>query len=224
MIQAVIFDLDDTLYRESDFLASGYRAVASYVASKTTFTARDVFDAMMATLADSGRQAVLPAVMSRFLRNATVLSELVEVYRTHFPRIEMPPGYRELLDELRSCYRLGIITDGIPEVQRRKVSALGLQDAVEHIVVTWDFGREREKPDPLPFLQMLETLGVEPRGAVYVGDSNAKDCIGAHRAGMRFIKTAVWDHIGVAASPEAEEADFVVASLLELPRLLKMVD
>jgi len=28
MIETVIFDLDDTLYLESDFVASGYRAVA----------------------------------------------------------------------------------------------------------------------------------------------------------------------------------------------------
>jgi putative hydrolase of the HAD superfamily len=38
MIQALIFDLDDTLYPESDFLTSGYRVVARYVADNYAYS------------------------------------------------------------------------------------------------------------------------------------------------------------------------------------------
>ncbi len=224
MIRAVVFDLDDTLYSERDFLVSGYRAVASHVARRTGFAAVNIFEAMMAILAKSGRREVFPMVVSTFLDNSDSLSELIGIYRSHRPEIRLLSGYRELLTRLRREFLLGIITDGIPEVQRRKVSALGLEDAVDQIIYTWDYGREREKPDPLPFSILLRTLGVEPSRAVYVGDNDAKDCIGAHRAGMKYIKSTAWGRDGIVACLESEKPDFTITSLLELPRLFQTAD
>lgn len=222
MFDALIFDLDDTLYVESDFVASGYRAVARHVADRQGVDCRDVFYAMMATYVSAGRDAVMQMVVKRFLNSAVKLADLVQVYREHEPRIRLFPGYAGVLLSLRARYRLGIVTDGLPEVQQRKVGALGLGSVVEHIVYTWEYGPENEKPDPLGFLMILKQLDVAPSRSLYVGDNAYKDCRGAHNAGM---KAATIQYSGltgwrsVAAEPERPE--IYLNTLFQLPRILQ---
>ena len=221
MIEAVVFDLDDTLYRERDFVASGYRAVARHVADILGLPSRDIFRAMMQVFSTSGRRAVFPMVIEHFLKDPIPVGELVDVYRDHTPHIRLFPGYDTLLHRLRRGHKLGIITDGIPHVQRRKVEALGLQRAVDHIIYTGDFGPRRAKPDPLAFSLMLRRLQAEPGRTVYVGDNPLKDCIGAHRAGMRFAMVRPHGGVHSCLLPEECLAEFTVKSLLELPQILK---
>ena len=222
MIEAVIFDLDDTLYRELDFVASGYRAVSRHVAKAAGHPARDIFRAMMRTLSTSGRREVLPKVIADFLKDPIPVGELVGVYRNHTPRIRLFPGYDKLLEQLRRQLKLGIITDGLPNVQRRKVEALGLQEAVDHIIYTGDLGPEREKPDPLAFSLMLRRLKAHASRAIYVGDNPSKDRIGARRAGMRFAMVRSCGLNRQNVLPEAcGPSEFSIGSLLELPQILR---
>ena len=224
MIEAVVFDLDDTLYRERDFVAGGYRAVARYVANTAGLPAEDIFRAMMRTFSTSGRKDVFTMVITSFLKDPIPLEELIDVYRNHSPRLRLFPGYGRLLHELRKHHKLGIITDGIPQVQRRKVEALGLQNAVDQIIYTGDYGPQCAKPDPLAFSLMLQRLKADPSRAVYVGDNPFKDCIGAHRAGMRFAMVQKHNGSQRGILTEEGQAEFTVRSLLELPRILKRAD
>lgn len=84
--------------------------------------------------------------------------------------------------------RLGIITDGRPEGQRAKIQALGLEQMVDHIIVTDELGGiEYRKPHPLAFQQMQEKLGVPYERMCYVGDNIKKDFIAPQKLGMRAI-------------------------------------
>ncbi len=224
MIEAVVFDLDDTLYREKDFVASGYGAVSRHVAKAADLPAKDIFRAMMRTFSSSGRRAVFPMVIENFLKDPIPVGELVEVYRNHTPQIRLFSGYNELLHKLKYQHKLGIITDGIPRVQQRKVEALGLQHAVDHIIYTGDLGPQREKPDPLAFSLMMRSLNADPARTIYVGDNPAKDCLGAHRAGIRFAMVRPNSHSRQSVLPEDIGAEFMLKSLLELPQILKRAD
>ena len=67
MIRALIFDLDDTLYREHDFVASGFRAVAEYVGAQCGRPSEEILrQSWMEIFAREGRRAVMPAVLERF--------------------------------------------------------------------------------------------------------------------------------------------------------------
>jgi putative hydrolase of the HAD superfamily len=224
MIEAVVFDLDDTLYRERDFVASGYRAVAHYLAKAAGIPAKDIFRAMMRVFSASGRREVFPMVIASFMKDPVPVGELVEIYRNHTPRIRLFPGYDKLLNELRRKHKLGIITDGIPQVQRRKVEALGLEHAVDHIIFTGDYGPRRQKPDPLAFCLMLRRLQVDPGRTVYVGDNPLKDGIGAHRAGVRFAMVSPCGRSRPCSLRKEGLAELTVRSLLELPRILRRAD
>jgi putative hydrolase of the HAD superfamily len=221
-IRALVFDLDDTLYPEIDFVSGGYKAVAVLISDRYGRSCGEIFYTMMSTLAAEGRSAVLPRVVERFCDSSMSLPELVEAYRGHLPRIRMFPGYRCLLRRLGRHYRLGIITDGNPEVQRRKVHALGLQHAVDKIIYTWDYGEDMGKPNPLSFSLMLDYLRAEPRQALYVGDNPDKDCRGAHSAGMGFAQLRVPRLQGNGtSSKEVEVPEYVIDSLYQLPSILE---
>jgi putative hydrolase of the HAD superfamily len=89
------------------------------------------------------------------------------------------------LQELRSSFRLALITNGAPDLQREKVTGAGLDPFFEIIVASGDIGIG--KPDPRVFRHTLERLGLPPSDAVMVGDNLLRDVGGAQRVGMRGI-------------------------------------
>ncbi len=187
MLEAIVFDLDDTLYPERNFVESGYRAVAQHIANVYGGDYDSAFSSMIETWNRSGKMTVFPCLLKRFPELRLSMSELIHVYRRHTPEISMFPGYPELLQELSSRYRVGIITDGLPEVQERKVMALGLAGVMNAIIYTWKYGPDKQKPHPLPFHVMLDHLQTYPESSLFVGDNAEKDWRGAQAAGMRYV-------------------------------------
>jgi putative hydrolase of the HAD superfamily len=122
-------------------------------------------------------------------------------------RCELYPGVADLLRALRGRARLGVVTNGMPELQRYKATAAGLDQLVDTIVVSGEVGCI--KPDPRVFLAALDRLGVNASDAVMVGDNLARDVEGAAALGMRTVwvsagrelpaggarPTAVIDHV-----------------------------
>jgi putative hydrolase of the HAD superfamily len=221
MIQALIFDLDDTLYPEKDFVTSGYQAVARHLASRYGCSYDFAFSTMMTTLDTLGRAKVFPTLLVRLPSVSIPLAELVAVYRQHRPLICLFPGYLGLLKDLARRYRLGVITDGLPEVQERKIRALGLEGVMEKILYTWEYGSEKQKPHPLPFSMMLEALKADPESALYIGDNPQKDCKGAHGIGMKYaeVRSASFQD-SPSGSETGETPEFVISTLFQLPQIL----
>ena len=112
--------------------------------------------------------------------------------------------------------RLGMITNGDPAFQGRKLAAVGLGDRFEVVVASGAEGVV--KPDPAIFRIACERLGVDPADAVYVGDRLRTDAIGAASAGL----AGVWiDRLGAATPDELAAASAagvrVINTLQELP-------
>lgn len=89
------------------------------------------------------------------------------------------------LEYLAGKYKIGLITNGPSEGQRKKLEHAGLARFFDPatIVVSGDYGFH--KPDKRLFLIACEKLGVKPEEAVYVGDIFAKDVLGSSHAGMQ---------------------------------------
>ena len=225
MFRALVFDLDDTLYVEKDFVRSGYRAVARHLADTGLCTFETAYQTMIETLELHGRHMVFSALLEKLPSLSMSIQELVDAYRRHTPSIELFPGYLELLKQLGSNHKLGIITDGLPEVQKRKVLALGLSEVMDKIIYTWEYGSEKQKPHPMPFSLMLECLGVEPEAALFVGDNPEKDCRGAHSIGMQAAQVQIpsWRG-GQAGTANQEGPEFVIETLYELPQILRQTN
>ena len=123
-MKVVVFDLDDTLYKEVDYVYSGYRAVAAKVAADYGVDGPTAYR-WMADAFGRGENPfdALEAGMGLTLP----VAELVELYRTHKPDLHLGDDVEALLTALRAAgCRLGVITDGRATGQRNKGEALGL--------------------------------------------------------------------------------------------------
>src|SRR4051794_11933913 len=213
--RAVIFDLDDTLYREHDYVRSGFRAVARRLAAEPAAPSEgELYDALVAEWARHGRGHVFDAVAAEARLDVDV-DELVTVYREHQPQLTLYPDAERALARLEADATLvGVLTDGLATVQRRKLRALRLDSRIPCIVVSDDYGLDAWKPSPVPYLAALGRLGVAAREAVYVGDNPSKDFIGARALGLQTIRVrrAIGDHAETVLDPD-HEADVTVATL-----------
>jgi putative hydrolase of the HAD superfamily len=123
-------------------------------------------------------------------------------------------GADEALAELGSRFRLGIVTNGIPDVQRTKLVNTGLTDRFETIIVSGELGIG--KPDPRIYQAALDGIGATAGETIMVGDNFRRDVTGAQDAGIR----GVWISIG-RPSPDPSVTPFLtVESLADLPALL----
>lgn len=160
----VVLDLDDTLYSEWSYQYSGFRAVAEYATADSWLS---VYREMLATCRAGGNALQLVSQRSR-----VSVDELLEVHRNHVPRIELYPDADRLLSRLsRSGHRVAILTDGRPRTQRNKIAALGIEDRVQHVLISDEMGFG--KPDTRAYLEAAVRLSGE--SFVYIGDNPAKD-------------------------------------------------
>lgn len=179
-VKAVVFDLDDTLFPELDYVRSGFKAAAAVAKNVYGVTdAENEFDELFAV----SRERVFDRFAEKHGLGETAAKALTDAYREHEPDISLTEETRKTLVALREKgYKLGVITDGRPSGQRKKIDALGLNGLVDEIIITDELGgKEYRKPDPRAFTTMAERLGVALNEMVYVGDNPQKDfAIGKH--------------------------------------------
>jgi FMN phosphatase YigB (HAD superfamily)/predicted ATP-grasp superfamily ATP-dependent carboligase len=178
-VGALIFDLDDTLYGEKEYVRSGFDAVA----------------AKHPEIADLGKKlwAAFEAGKLAFDcvlgDNEVLKKECLSDYRNHFPKISLYGGVESLFGEIRRRnIKIGIVTDGRPEGQKAKIEALGLEKMVDQIIVTDEIGGAQfRKPCDIAFRIMQKKLDVPFEALVYVGDNPKKDFVAPQALGMKSI-------------------------------------
>ncbi|XEC92588.1 HAD family hydrolase [Paenibacillus tarimensis] len=92
-----------------------------------------------------------------------------------------------VLDKLKGKYKLLLLTNGSPDLQREKLAGVPvITSYFDHIIISGEFGEG--KPASAIFKHALERLGIEPEEGIMVGDKLTTDIIGSLGVGM----TAVW--------------------------------
>lgn len=180
-LKAVIFDLDDTLYSEKEYVRSGYRAIAAILPQVERMEEK-LWQAF-----EQKKSAIDEVLRAEGLYTEELKQQCLSVYRFHQPDIHLYKGTDELLCQLRADgYKLGIITDGRPEGQRAKIKSLRLDEFVDYIIVTDELGGvEYRKPNNRAFVIMKEQFGVNYTEMCYVGDNIFKDFIAPEKLGMK---------------------------------------
>lgn len=192
------FDLDDTLYKEIDYLKSAYKEIAAYAVRCRYPEHQDTDDAQTTAYREmfkayrERRDAFehLNDVLGLHLNKSLYLN----LYRSHRPCIQLSQETRHTLEVLMaSGCKLGIITDGRSLQQRNKIVALGLHRYFQEddIVISEEFGSE--KPAKLNY-QFFMRKYPEAVQFIYVGDNPRKDFIAPNQMG--------WTTIGLRGNEE----------------------
>ncbi|MXP74776.1 HAD-IA family hydrolase [Lachnospiraceae bacterium WCA-9-b2] len=176
-LEAVVFDLDDTLYSERQYVRSGYRKIADY------FGCPEIENEMWNVFEAGGKAIDNVLEKHGFLSKK---NEALHIYRSQKPDIVLYQGVSEMIERIKKNKKVGIITDGRPEGQRAKLKMLDI--VVDRVIVTDELGGiEFRKPNPRGFRLMMKELEVDFSKACYVGDNISKDFIAPQKLGMRCI-------------------------------------
>ncbi|MDR1498653.1 MAG: HAD family hydrolase [Puniceicoccales bacterium] len=190
--RAVVFDLDDTLFPERDYVVSGFKAVGEWLEKE--HGVRDFFSCAMQLFNDGIRGRIFNEILARYERPfpADIVEKMVSVYRAHNPTISLASEVIFLLHLLReNNVKTGIITDGFLETQRKKVTALQVEPLVDKVIYSDAYGRAAWKPSVRAFREMETALSVKSAECLYIGDNPAKDFIGARNAGWRSLRLRI---------------------------------
>ncbi|MCM3735027.1 HAD family hydrolase [Bacillus cytotoxicus] len=217
LIKAIVFDMDDTLYREKDYVVSGFKAVDNWFKKRYEQTG---FYNTAIQLFDSGeKNYIFNKALQKLNMNydEKLINNMLEQYRSHEPNIQLLEEADWVLNNLIHTVKTGLISDGYLSPQEKKVSALKLKERLHSIILTDRFGKEHWKPSQVPYEQMSVELQIPHHECVYVGDNSNKDFITAKKLGWTTVHVHRKDGIYYNIEVEQEyTAHYIIDDLRKL--------
>ena len=215
----LVFDLDDTLYDESRFVESGFRAVARFGTQQFGWDEQESLAQMMGTLAREGRGAVFDRWLAAHGKHGKALvAACVRTYRHHKPALSLFPAAASLLPTI-SARPLYLVTDGHKIVQANKVAALGIAPLFRKCFITHRYGIRHAKPSPYCFELIRRREQADWPELVYIADDPSKDFVGLNPLGAQTVRVLTGRHRHVTAKP-GFEARHTIPDLSTFPALL----
>ncbi len=223
-IQAIIFDLDNTL---TDFMKAKEEAIRAaanaMIDAGLPLAQQEATDRIFAIYKKKGIEH--QRVFNLFLEDTIgrnddrILAAAVVAYRrARDSSLVTYPHTRLVLNRVaKAGYKMAVVSDAPRFEAWLRLTSLGLQHSFDLVLTHDDTGAH--KPDPKPFQMALEMLKVEPERAVVIGDWRERDILGGRNAGLHTVYARYGDQYSQYADKiegDATEADFVVDDLLQL--------
>ena len=173
----VVFDLDDTLYKECDYVASAYNAIDKYMSEHYNIQSKECFATMENAFKNKANpfDKLFEMLSTQYPDTKADLDTLLKIYRYHTPDIQLDQTTRNLLLSLQANrVRMGIITDGRSLSQRNKINALGITQffSPQDIIISEEIGFDKNSIEP--FTHFVHRYP-NAKGFVYIGDNPEKD-------------------------------------------------
>jgi putative hydrolase of the HAD superfamily len=196
----VVLDLDDTLYLEREFARSGFRALERHV------QVAGFADHCLALL-DSGRRGdIFNRALAHFrCEDDWPIADLVSIYRSHSPDIALARDADAFLHKVAGL-TTALVSDGPHRTQAAKVTALGLSERIDRIVLTGALGEGFGKPHPRAFEEIMTWSDRPADRHVYIADNAAKDFVSPNRLGWQTIQILRPKRIHDNSPPSADHA------------------
>jgi putative hydrolase of the HAD superfamily len=172
----IVFDLDDTLYNEIEYLKSAYRAIAIFLDKENW---KFLYSKMFSLY--RSEENVFSFLEERY---EVEKNYLINMYRNHTPEIHLFNNVLEILESIKAKGgKLGIITDGRSNTQLAKIKALGIEKLFDEIIISETIGSE--KPSVLNYKSIEKAL----KGSeyYYIADNFKKDFVTPNAIGWKTI-------------------------------------
>jgi putative hydrolase of the HAD superfamily len=165
----MVLDLDDTLYKERDYVMSGVRYVEALLGSTLGLDLTGQLVEYKSRVPDGD---VWEFAVDRLRLPGTTKQQLLWAYRLHRPNLSLPPGTRLWIERwVDRGAAVVILTDGRSLTQRFKIAALGLSQLPVYISEEWD----GNKPAQGRYLAIQDRW--PDRAYVAIGDNTSKDFV-----------------------------------------------
>jgi len=220
-IRGLVFDLDDTLIDTSGqligpahdeaaqaMIAAGLPGTLEEVATLRRNLARahpgESVDLMVARSLGCEDLAIVEAGHRAF-------------YQRRVSTLDPLPGVPELLAELRTSYRLFLVTVGHPPTQQRKVDLAGLVDSFDGVRYV-----DILEPDKLPAIAgLLSEDSLRPEEVVVVGDRVDGEIRAARELGCWAVRVARGEGQWAQSPSPIHQPHYTVPDVTALPAVLE---
>ena len=168
--KAIVFDLDDTLYQEIDFVRSAYNYIQNFILLKYKI---DISPITNKAIKDLKIRLYDEIIKQTYLTESTFpLNQYLILYRYHYPNLSINQDLISFLDTLKNQYLLGLITNGRSVTQRNKLRALQLINFFDTIIISEESGYSKPQPENY---KSFEILYPECKQFIYIGDNSNID-------------------------------------------------
>ena len=205
MIQAVIFDLDNTLL---DFMKMKEYAVKAAIAGMLEagldIDNEESYKTIVSIYEKEGweNQQVFNYFLDRTVgevNNKYLAAAIVAYRRAREANLLLYPNVNHTLVELMKIgIKLAVVSDAPSREAWMRIYYLNLHHHFD-IVLTFDDTNAR-KPSPIPFQMALKELKTKPSETLMVGDWPERDVAGANNLGIRTIFARYGDSFGTINS------------------------
>jgi putative hydrolase of the HAD superfamily len=190
-IKVIAFDGDDTLwvnetfYRESE--KKFYVLLTDYISEAEA--EKELFDTEMKNLElyGYGTKGFMLSMIETAIRvtkgniTSSVISQIIEIGKQQIEKpVELLDGVHDVLQKLKTTYKVIIATKGDLLDQQRKLKKSGLADVFDHIEIMSD----KQEAD---YRDLIKRLGIEPENFLMVGNSLKSDVLPVLVAGGKAI-------------------------------------
>jgi putative hydrolase of the HAD superfamily len=214
--RCVIFDMDDTLYLERQYVWSGFHAVQSHLMMR--FNSGHFAELAWSEFLQGRRGTIFneALIACGIEPTASLIHELVSVYRHHTPQISLLQDSIDCLEKAKEKFRIGLLTDGPLPSQRAKAKALKLYRWMDVTVFTAELGHGFGKPHPAGFRFIQQCFGCSGPECTYIGDNPIKDFVAAKAMNWTTIRIRRKNGLHEAVKSGADVSR-EIESLSELP-------
>jgi len=214
--KAAFFDLDSTLYDARQYFCGAYREVANFLHTRYVVDEESAYSQLLSTL--ESRTSMYPKIFDEALANLKINSpdvpSVLKVYDSYQGKLEPYPDTLPTLSKLKErAWKLGVITDGAPERQERKLTMLGLERMFDVVIFAKSIA---SKPSTAAYSKAVELLDADPSQSFYVGDNPSLDFRGAKLAGLLTIRILKGEFVHM---PSNRDIDYEINSLREVLRI-----
>lgn len=175
----LVLDLDDTLYKEADYVLSGINHIVDLLQKTKKL---DIKEKLLNFYKKNPKGDFLEFSCHLVNLPLSTKESLLWAYRTHYPTISLEYETQKWLEQCEQEYHaITILTDGRAITQRLKIAALGLSHIPAYVSEEWD----SIKPDQKRFLAIQKRW--PDMQYIYIADNPKKDFIAPNSLGWLSI-------------------------------------
>ncbi|MGV8878223.1 MAG: HAD family hydrolase [Sphingobacteriaceae bacterium] len=180
--KAFIFELDDVLFPEKDYLFQVYYLFANFLEYQEMLDSKVLVSLMKTTFEEEGKDAVFNKVLEKF--------KIDENYRENFDRLllnaKLPLKlllYQRMLNFLQDIVmdrkKIFILTNGEPDQQLNKIHQTEW-NGLENYLICYFADEIYPKPQPETFMLLMRQHQLEPSDIVIIGNSAVDEKLAQH--------------------------------------------
>jgi putative hydrolase of the HAD superfamily len=169
-----LFDLDNTIYNENQYLFEVYKKIALTIEKGTSLDHKSILDDMKFHFLNFGRENIFNSIIVKYNLKSNSMDEFLKILRTlrlGF-KLEIFPEIEQLIFQLLEYKkRILVVTNGNLNQQKNKIDQINWKELENHLQFVLADEIER-KPSPELFKYIKEKYKLEESESLMIGDSD----------------------------------------------------